>query len=855
MLKLISQSLETRSMKVPGAISYVVCFVFFTPLVSFAQNKRAIEDGFDLLEDGQLIVDKEFGVLTNDILGDGNARAVLRSEPKSGEVDFRSDGSFVYTPNINFNGEDSFSYSFQSQPSTIEFTVDESKSTVDFSAELTALGLSQTRSDNSALEGTLQVELSPTESPFESIRIVNASLILSDNIRLNYRFFLFVTAEVSADGGDVILDLSKPGPVSTVSNSGEFSQKGNEFQVTGNAEVSASLDLGVPDGPQTFDTIIEDIDLDGTITESNRLLTLRVPVSFQGSFDISGNTIDLEIDGTLIATAPKPDLSESNISNVILEVDATNDAPNLSADYFTIVGRGVEGNILTNDLDVDGDPIIPYIETEPSKGTLILKEKGDFDYIVNEGSSGMDTFTYAVDNANGNVSRNLFFFGSEWSYLDNGTNPGLNWADVEFGNESWSKGSGSFGYGNTIGINTNISYGPSRTNKYVTTYFRKTFRVEDTNSINSFVLNLDRTDSCSIYLNGNEVYRDDNLRTNASYRTLASNDLLDEDKVLSVAIPVSLLTDGQNTLAVEVHKSSRSSEDFKFDISAVAIIPPFTELVSSGDLWKYRSNAESPPDLWNSVSYNDDTWVNALSPLGYGQDEVNGLVSFGNDPSNKYTTYYFRKTFKFTGLSDVVASKIALQKDDGVAVYLNGVEIARDNLQPNATHTTFAENDVLGSDELQSKEYFFDSALLREGDNVIAAEVHQIDRVSSDLYFDLNLLVSSKTIREFVYIQIPEEEAVDSDGDGYNDSTEIFFGSLQDSRESVPEFETKIKRFSDDVNIMFPGKEGDIYQFQISYNLKDWISLKKLIIGEGKVITETVPYSGVVKVFYRIIKP
>ena len=203
----------------------------------------------------------------------------------------------------------------------------------------------------------------------------------------------------------------------------------------------------------------------------------------------------------------------------------------------------------------------------------------------------------------------------------------------------------------------------------------------------------------------------------------------------------------------------------------------------------------------------------------------------------------------------MVASKIALQKDDGVAVYLNGVEIARDNLQPNATHTTFAESDVLGSDELQSKEYFFDSALLREGENFIAAEVHQIDRVSSDLYFDLNLLVSSKTIREFVYIQIPEEEAVDSDGDGYNDSTEIFFGSLQDSRESVPEFETKIKRFSDDINIMFPGKEGDIYQFQISYNLKDWISLKKLIIGEGKVITETVPYSGVDKVFYRIIKP
>jgi hypothetical protein len=283
-------------------------------------------------------------------------------------------------------------------------------------------------------------------------------------------------------------------------------------------------------------------------------------------------------------------------------------------------------------------------------------------------------------------------------------------------------------------------------------------------------------------------------------------------------------------------------------------MPPFTEIVSTGDLWKYRSNAESPPDNWASTSYNDNTWVNALTPLGYGLDKVNGKVSFGEDPSNKHPTYYFRKTFNFTGLSELVSSKIVLRRDDGVAVYLNGIQIARDNLQSDATHITFAENEVLEGGEFEAKEYIFDSSLLKEGENVLAAEVHQVDESSSDLYFDLNLLVSSKTIREFVFIEIPEEESIDSDGDGYNDSTEIFFGSSKDSMDSVPEFKVEVKRSSNDINIIFPGKIGEAYQLQMSHDLREWISFEKLIIGAGKIITETVLRSATDKVFYRIIK-
>ena len=246
-------------------IIFKLTFIFIALKSTFAQN-RAVEDGFDLLEDGELVVTSDFGVLSNDRFGEGTIRSILSREPENGTISLFSDGSFKYKPNPNFNGEDSFAYSFESQPSSIEFTVDQSRSDVDFSAELTAIGISQTRSDNSSLEGSLQVELTPSDSPFEKIRISGGTLTLSDDVNLRYRFLLFVTAEVSADGGDINLDLIEPGEESSVSANGSFSQKGNDFKITGSAEVNASLDLGVPDGPQSIDTNIEDIDLEGRIT-------------------------------------------------------------------------------------------------------------------------------------------------------------------------------------------------------------------------------------------------------------------------------------------------------------------------------------------------------------------------------------------------------------------------------------------------------------------------------------------------------------------------------------------------------------------------------------------------------------
>ena len=72
-------------------------------------------------------------------------------------------------------------------------------------------------------------------------------------------------------------------------------------------------------------------------------------------------------------------------------------------------------------------------------------------------------------------------------------------------------------------------------------------------------------------------------------------------------------------------------------------------------------------------------------------------------------------------------------------MYLNGVEVVRDNLAPGATFSTPSIEGAGYDDGLGS--YGFDVPIeeLVQGRNVLAVEVHQVGPTSSDLSFDLKL--------------------------------------------------------------------------------------------------------------------
>ncbi len=161
------------------------------------------------------------------------------------------------------------------------------------------------------------------------------------------------------------------------------------------------------------------------------------------------------------------------------------------------------------------------------------------------------------------------------------------------------------------------------------------------------------------------------------------------------------------------------------------------EYVAEGSSWRYLDDGSDQGEAWRQTGFNDSSWQQGAAQLGYGDGDEATIVDFGPDAGNKYPTTYFRHVFQANGVADVSSLTLSLLRDDGAAVYLNGVEVVRDNVPDNAQFNDYASNTT------QTENTFFnfaiDPSLLVEGDNLLAVEVHQADASSSDISFDLSL--------------------------------------------------------------------------------------------------------------------
>ena len=104
-------------------------------------------------------------------------------------------------------------------------------------------------------------------------------------------------------------------------------------------------------------------------------------------------------------------------------------------------------------------------------------------------------------------------------------------------------------------------------------------------------------------------------------------------------------------------------------------------------------------------------------------------------------TYYFRRGWQVPDRSLITSLMLRLLRDDGAVVYLNGVEIFRSNMPDGPiNYLTRAVNAVGGTDENTYYSTNVPISLLRNGLNVLAAEVHQVLPDSTDVSFELELL-------------------------------------------------------------------------------------------------------------------
>jgi hypothetical protein len=167
-----------------------------------------------------------------------------------------------------------------------------------------------------------------------------------------------------------------------------------------------------------------------------------------------------------------------------------------------------------------------------------------------------------------------------------------------------------------------------------------------------------------------------------------------------------------------------------------------TVLVPAGAGWKYRDNGQSQGTIWRTPSFDDRGWSSGVAEFGYGDDDEATRLNYGTDPNNKFITSYFRHSFVVSNAALFTNLTVGFLRDDGGVIYLNGKEAFRshmpDGIIGNGTLAMLPP--TFGIDESTFFEGAIDPALLLEGTNTLAVEVHQATVDSSDVSFDLELL-------------------------------------------------------------------------------------------------------------------
>jgi hypothetical protein len=167
------------------------------------------------------------------------------------------------------------------------------------------------------------------------------------------------------------------------------------------------------------------------------------------------------------------------------------------------------------------------------------------------------------------------FIGREstWKYSDTGVDLGTSWKNSGFSDATWKSGQAELGYGDGDGDEkTSISYGSSSSNKFITSYFRKSFNLTNKENISWLTMLLKCDDGAVIYLNGNEIQRYNMPSGNIGFSTTAPNSVAgtEESDFLTYSIGTEYLVNGNNVIAVEVHQNSASSSDVSFDLELSA---------------------------------------------------------------------------------------------------------------------------------------------------------------------------------------------------------------------------------------------------------------------------------------------
>ncbi len=236
-----------------------------------------------------------------------------------------------------------------------------------------------------------------------------------------------------------------------------------------------------------------------------------------------------------------------------------------------------------------------------------------------------------------------------WRYLDNNTDPSgdaatagydrLSWTKTDYDDSGWKTAAGTFGAKNggiaNLGAGyTDVDFTPTvLLNQYINGvsgddtpafFFRTTFQVKDAGAVTKILGTIYYDDAAIVYVNGVKVASfdepDGGYASNLSYG--GSN--AGAPKTGEIAVTdTSMLVDGTNVLAVELHQGRASSSDIYLAVK---------ELTASAELERDKLSIE---DLVVNIGATEDT----VTVSWYDQNNTDETLTFdGKDYKASATT-------------------------------------------------------------------------------------------------------------------------------------------------------------------------------------------------------------------------
>ena len=226
--------------------------------------------------------------------------------------------------------------------------------------------------------------------------------------------------------------------------------------------------------------------------------------------------------------------------------------------------------------------------------------------------------------------------GAQWRYYDSGNLAGTSWRTTAFNDSAWNNGAAPLGYGDD-NIVTTVKFGPSTTARYITTWFRHSFQVDDPTRFLSVTLGLIRDDGAAVYLNGTEVFRS-NLPTGtltAATRASASVGGTDETTLYEASVDPKWFRSGTNVLAVEVHQFAPDSSDVRFALQLSGLLRPSS---ASAPLLELGAGSEQIRLSWPVTAIGFELQeTKSLETPWFPSDETIGAEAGRNVASPKLT--------------------------------------------------------------------------------------------------------------------------------------------------------------------------------------------------------------------------